>query len=83
MPLFDFTCRRCSHTFEALVRPGHSVTCRACESPDLDQLPASFAPSSEGMRRASLDGARKVAEGQRAERRRAEHREMKHHLHDH
>lgn len=83
MPLFDFTCRQCDRTFEALVRPGHAVACGQCGGTDLEQLPASFAPSSDGMRKAHVDGARRTAADHRSERRRAEHQYMQKHLHDH
>jgi putative FmdB family regulatory protein len=83
MPLFDFTCRQCHETFEALVRPGHVLACRQCGGTDLEQQPASFAPSSDGMRRTHVDAARRTAAEQRSERRRAEHRYMQKHLHEH
>lgn len=83
MPLFDFTCRDCRLTFEALVRPGEPVACRQCGGADLEQLPPTFAPSSDGLRKAHVDTARQTAAGQRAERRRAEHHYMQKHLHEH
>ena len=40
MPLYEYTCRKCEHTFEALVssRVTVAVTCPQCEGTDLDQL---------------------------------------------
>ena len=43
MPLFDFTCRACRATFEALVRSGHPPACPNCGSADLEQHLATFA----------------------------------------
>jgi putative FmdB family regulatory protein len=43
MPLFDFTCRACNATFEALVRAGHPAVCPSCGGSDLEQHLASFA----------------------------------------
>ena len=83
MPLFDFTCRQCAVTFEALVRGNEPVVCRHCGGTALEQLPPTFAPSSDGLRRTNLEGARETAAAQRSERRRDEHRYMQKHLHDH
>jgi putative FmdB family regulatory protein len=40
MPLYEYTCRKCEHTFEALVtaRVTSAVACPKCEGEDLDQL---------------------------------------------
>jgi putative FmdB family regulatory protein len=40
MPLYEYTCRKCSHTFETLVttRTTTVVQCPQCESTELDQL---------------------------------------------
>ncbi len=40
MPLFDFRCRACGNTFEALVRPQDvsAPTCPTCQSVDLEKL---------------------------------------------
>lgn len=43
MPLFDFTCRGCGRSFEALVRAGHPPACPDCGSSDLAQHLAAFA----------------------------------------
>ena len=82
MPLFDFKCRACAHEFEALVRSGSAPACPQCQSPELDRLPSSFAPSSEGMRRSALTTARQSAAKARAERRQVQHGEMIKHIRD-
>ena len=40
MPLYEYTCRKCEHSFETLVtaRSTVAVACPKCESTDLDQL---------------------------------------------
>lgn len=40
MPLYEYTCRSCKHTFEALVtaRTTAAVKCPACAGADFDQL---------------------------------------------
>jgi putative FmdB family regulatory protein len=40
MPLYEYSCRKCEHTFEALVtaRATTAVACPMCASTDLDQL---------------------------------------------
>ena len=40
MPLYEYTCRKCEHSFEALVtaRTATAVKCPKCESAELDQL---------------------------------------------
>ncbi|HEY3886534.1 MAG TPA: zinc ribbon domain-containing protein [Vicinamibacterales bacterium] len=40
MPLFDFRCRACGSTFEALLRPSHKPACPSCASSDLDRQPS-------------------------------------------
>jgi putative FmdB family regulatory protein len=40
MPLYEYTCRKCKHTFEALVsrKIATTVKCPKCEATELDQL---------------------------------------------
>ena len=62
MPLFDFRCRACGHTFEALVRINAAgggfpppAECPECGRPDLERMPSLFAATSAEKRRASAD----------------------------
>jgi putative FmdB family regulatory protein len=82
MPLYDYKCRQCGHTFEALVRPGSTAACRSCGSPDVEQLLSSFAVSSDGTHKAHVASARKNAENTRSAKRHTEHEYMRKHLHD-
>jgi len=41
VPLYEYTCRKCGHSFEALVSARATATaveCPTCESADLEQL---------------------------------------------
>ena len=38
MPIYEYRCRTCNATFEALVRGGNLVTCPHCGSSSLDKL---------------------------------------------
>lgn len=40
MPLYEYLCRKCEHTFEVLVsrKTATAVVCPKCESTELDQL---------------------------------------------
>jgi len=51
MPLFEYSCRECSHRFEYLTRQGQTPHCPSCESEDLEKQLSVFAvsaPSSSG-----------------------------------
>jgi putative FmdB family regulatory protein len=38
MPLYEYSCRKCSHTFEAIVFNGETVECPECKSDRLERL---------------------------------------------
>ena len=38
MPLYEYACRQCDHTFEALVFEGEQVECPECQSKRLQRL---------------------------------------------
>lgn len=38
MPLYEYSCRKCDHTFEALVFNGEQVECPECHGQRLDRL---------------------------------------------
>ena len=91
MPLYDFRCRACGHTFEALVRVNADgggdlppAECPACHARDLERLPSVFAASSADKSRAAANAKiRKDAkQGHRdnvqAEREAEEHRREDH-----
>jgi putative FmdB family regulatory protein len=43
MPIFEYACRSCGHSFEALVFGGKVPPCPECKSADLEKLLSSFA----------------------------------------
>lgn len=44
MPLFEFRCQECGHTFEKIVPSSNSeVSCRNCESAKVEKLLSVFA----------------------------------------
>jgi putative FmdB family regulatory protein len=38
MPLYEYSCKKCEHTFEALVFGNESVECPECHSSRLEKL---------------------------------------------
>ena len=38
MPLYEYTCQECDHTFETLVQAGEEVECPECASARLERL---------------------------------------------
>ena len=38
MPLYEFSCKKCDHTFEALVFGREAVACPECQSQKLEKL---------------------------------------------
>lgn len=42
MPIFEFECRDCSHTFEKLTKGQEKVCCPQCKSCNLGKLISSF-----------------------------------------
>jgi putative FmdB family regulatory protein len=68
MPIYEYRCRHCGGEFELLVlRTSPVPACPSCESRDIEQLLSGFAVSSDGIRQAHIDKARRAhkASGQR------------------
>jgi putative FmdB family regulatory protein len=38
MPLYEYSCQQCNHTFEALVFDGEAVECPQCRGDRLERL---------------------------------------------
>jgi putative FmdB family regulatory protein len=58
MPLYDYSCRNCSHVFEALVLRDKSPTCPECQSQDLERMMSMPAVRSESTKAKMLRGAK-------------------------
>ncbi len=61
MPLYEYVCQECTHTFETLVFGSETPTCPACESAHLErQISVPAAPRTESaalpMKRCLSDG---------------------------
>ena len=48
MPLYEFRCEKCSHTFETLVRAGATPACPSCGEGKLEKLLSVFAAQTGG-----------------------------------
>jgi putative FmdB family regulatory protein len=83
MPLYDYTCRKCSNEFEALVRPGTVPACPACQSEDLERMLSGFAVSSEQTRALNLKAGRKHAAKDQKDKAMAQWEYEKHHREEH
>jgi putative FmdB family regulatory protein len=59
MPLYEYQCRPCGHSFEALVRGADEPRCPACSSHDIERLLSSFGVSSEARSHSALQAARR------------------------
>ena len=38
MPLYEYACKKCEHTFETLVYDGETVECPECQGTKLEKL---------------------------------------------
>jgi putative FmdB family regulatory protein len=59
MPIYEYQCRSCGHPFELLVLKDTLAECPECQSKDLEKLLSGFAVSSEGIRTANVQAARR------------------------
>ncbi|MBV9505659.1 MAG: zinc ribbon domain-containing protein [Acidobacteriia bacterium] len=59
MPIYDYQCRQCGEEFELIVLKNTAVECPSCQSTDLEQLVSGFAVSSDSIRQANLQAARR------------------------
>ena len=82
MPLYEYRCRACTHSFEVLVRgSGRPTVCPACDAADLEQLISMFAVASEGTRKAALESGRKHNRKAQIDKAIADREEVEHHRH--
>jgi putative FmdB family regulatory protein len=65
MPLYDYSCRACSHQFEALVRGTKIPVCPECRSADLERLLSLPVVKSESTR-SLVKRATKARDGRQA-----------------
>ena len=72
MPVFDYKCRACENTFEALVRGTKIPVCSKCGSEDLERLLSLPAIRSESTRALGMKAARRRDAGQASDQNRAQ-----------
>jgi putative FmdB family regulatory protein len=59
MPLYEYDCLACGKRFEVLVRGPQAIACPSCGHDRVERAVSAFAVSSEGIRQANVDSARK------------------------
>ena len=59
IPIYEYSCKGCGHTFEALVRGSDAASCPACESVDLERLFSLPRVRSTGTRDLAMRAAKK------------------------
>jgi putative FmdB family regulatory protein len=59
MPIYEYECRDCGHQFELLVLAHTVAACPECRSRELEQLLSGFAVSSDAIRKAHVQAARR------------------------
>ena len=79
MPLYEYSCRACGHSFEALIRSHETPSCPACTSSDLERLVSHFAVDSEGTRDAARQASMSRSVTRQAETERGEIQDWKRH----
>ena len=79
MPIYDYSCRGCGHTFEALVRATTVPACPECKSEDLERLLSLPAVRSESTKQQALRAAKRRDANQANERVHAQREYEAHH----
>ena len=79
MPIYEYTCRSCSHQFELLVLKSTALECPNCKATDLERLLSLPAVKSETTKDKALRSAKKRDQKQGAEREYTQREYEKHH----
>jgi putative FmdB family regulatory protein len=83
MPIYEYQCMQCRHSFEYLVlRTSSPAECPHCKSTDLEQLISACAVSSENTQRANLSAAHRKVAAARGDRLRDQHQHVHEHFED-
>ena len=81
MPIYEYECRTCSHSFELLVRDATPPRCPTCKGHELARLPSLCAVSSEQTQATNRQASEKHMAKARRDHAHAEHE--RYHGHDH
>lgn len=57
MPIFEYVCQDCRHSFETLVQGERKPACPACSSLALDKQLSVFAVSGKGSASSTMDSS--------------------------
>jgi putative FmdB family regulatory protein len=83
MPIFDYKCRGCVHSFDALVKLGQQPDCPSCNGNDLEKLFSFPTVSTSASRARSLGRARKIASGVKRDKDHAQAEYERNYIKDH
>ena len=83
MPIYEYKCRGCGHTFEELVKIGQTPDCPACQGADLEKLVSLPMVSTEASRQRSFGKAREAASAVRKEKQHAQAEYERNYIKDH
>jgi putative FmdB family regulatory protein len=83
MPIYDYKCRSCGHTFDALVKLGQLPDCPSCSGNDLEKLFSFPAVSTTASRQRSLGKARQIASGVKRDKDHAQAEYERNYIKDH
>jgi putative FmdB family regulatory protein len=79
VPLYEYSCRTCAHTFEALVRSYDPPSCPSCGATDVERLLSLFAVDSHTTRDAARQKSMPKSVRQQHEKERGEFENWKRH----
>lgn len=68
MPIFEYSCKACGHSFEAFIRGKEEAECPACESRELEKLLSLPAIKSESTHDLAMRAAKRRDQKQGRER---------------
>jgi putative FmdB family regulatory protein len=80
MPIYEYTCLKCRHPFEQLVRKGDVPACPKCSSENLERMLSLCQVSSDHTRKVNMRGARAKARDAKREQEHEYHKKL--HSHD-
>jgi len=79
MPIYEYSCRKCGHSFEQLVRKGDIPACPKCSGEELERLLSLCSVSSEHSREVNIRGARAQAKAAHRDREHEYHKQLHEH----